>query len=141
MAKKNNNTILWIAGLGIAGYLYYNYTKTGSLLPVVNNTVPGASTAPLQLPPSQTLNNPAPALNTPVSNAPSNLALNTTGLSAAKTDSQGNVMPGQAIAITPGGTPVQNGAGQMMIFTSVDQNPMYLNFEANKGKIMAESEI
>lgn len=131
MAAKKDNTLLWVAGLGIAGYLYYQY-KNGTLQIPGVTPAPATTTAPAPAP--TLLLNPAPAINTntpatPVSSAPHSNAINVTDLVPAMVTNGGQLQPGQNIAVAPNGSPITNGNGVPMVFASVGPTfikPQYL---------------
>ena len=120
MAKKKDNTIFWIAGLGLAGYLYYKHTQAPA-----NNTATAALPAAanpgpvLALPPSTAINNNVPA-GSSGSNAPNLNAVNTTNLQPAaitNINSVPTLLPGQALAIAPNGAPLLSNQGVPLVFT------------------------
>lgn len=121
MARKTSNTWLWIAALGVGGYLLY---KNGQTATAQNSTAPGASTGILNLPPSVALNTNLPASNIAASNAPSPATVNTTNLVPAQVTAN-NVpvlQPGQSIALNANLTPVMNSQGIPMVFESTNTN-------------------
>ena len=124
---KKDNTLMWVAGLGLGVYLYSKY-KNGSLvipgLPAPTNTVPGASSGTLLLPPAVASLNVAP-----VNNAPSANAVNVTNLVPAAVSPSGIpiINPGQSMALNANSTPVTNSAGVPMLFTTAVVKPSYLS--------------
>lgn len=123
MAKKDN-TLMWVAGAGIAYYLYTQY-KNGTLaipgLTPATNTAPGASTGTLALPPA------VAQLNAAASNAPNTNAVNITNLVPAAVSPSGIpvIAPGQSLALNANSTPVTNSAGVPMLFTTSVLKPNY----------------
>lgn len=128
MAKKKDNTIVWLAVLGIGGYLYYQYKQSQNpAASAPSNTAANASTGTLALPPSPVVNTNAgsstvPAASLPVSNAPSSLALNTAGLVPANQLQSKNI----ALAIAPNGLPITDSTGMPLAFApiNVPTNPV-----------------
>jgi hypothetical protein len=77
MAKKQDNTMLWIGLAGLAAYYWYQ-KKQPVTVPTAVVATPGASTGQLLLPPSTTVNQSEPATNIVSSNVP-NVAAPVTG--------------------------------------------------------------
>lgn len=125
MARKTDNTWLWIAALGVGGYLWY---KNQQAVAPPSATVPGASSGTLLLPPSPAVNSAMPVANAPVTSSPVSFAVNTTGLVPAATDANNNpvLQPGQTLALLPNGLPVQNAAGVPMVFPGANTGSMNL---------------
>jgi hypothetical protein len=124
MAKKKDNTLLWVAALGVGGYLYYRYKQGQPLLPGTSTTA-NASTGVLALLPSPALSNAAPIVNAPVSNAPANAPMNTTGLVVASVNPLSGVpvlKPGQTLAVDNNGMPVVNSGGQPLVFPAANDS-------------------
>lgn len=136
MAKKNDNTILWVAGIGLAGYFFWQWKQTQA---PANNTTANASTGILALPPAPAINNSLPVANAAVvTSSPGPVVNNVTNLVAAAVNTQNipTLKPNQTLALNPDGTlvsdkktglplvfdgpmtgikmPVMNGAGDYM---------------------------
>jgi hypothetical protein len=125
MAKKNDNILLWVAALGIGGYLYYKYTQGQVPALPGSSTVPNANTGVLALLPSPNTVNNLPSANPNPGNAPVNTPINTTNLIAVQVDPNTNapiLKPGQSLAVDNGGMPIVNANGQPMIFAPTVNN-------------------
>lgn len=120
MAKKDN-TLFWVAALGIGGYLYYQYTQKQAATPGTS-TAPNASGGTLLLPASTATASNAPASGS--GNAPNTNAVNTTNLVpvAVNAANQPVLQPGQTLAINNNGSIVTNNAGQPMVFVGPEWN-------------------
>jgi hypothetical protein len=127
MAAKNDNTIFWIAALGLGGYLWYkhknaaapagsapvnaptNLSSSAPYQPVAN-----APAAILMLPPSPVLNSSAPANaassapGSPASSGP--IPVNTTGLAPAAV-APNEMMTSQPIFLNTNGSPIVTADG------------------------------
>lgn len=119
MAKKDN-TLLWVAALGIGGYLYYKH-KQGQAAPA-NATAPAVQTTDAKpvvlLPPATNLNKNIPVNLSNMTNAPSTVAIDTTGLVESDIDKNNNPVlgPGQTLALYPNGQPIVSASGRPLVF-------------------------
>jgi hypothetical protein len=123
MAAKKSNTLVWLAALGVGGYLLYEYQQKQA---AANTTVPNASTGILTVVPTAATANNTP--NMPVSNSPVSQAINVTGLvPATVTNGLAVLQPGQTLAVNANNAPILNNAGFPLVFPS--------NF-SNKGPVL-----
>jgi hypothetical protein len=130
MAKKNDNTLLWIGGIAVVGYLYYQYQKTAPVATGVSTT-PNANGTLALLPAANTSNN--------VPNSPAQpVAVNTTNLVPVPVVNNTPVLqPGQGLAVNTNGSPVIDQNGNPMAFAHVA--PVYSSMPC--GNEMGCSEI
>ena len=125
MAKKKDNTFLWIAALGVGGYLLYKHQQAAAAAPVI--TTSPAVTQPnavLALPPSKTINTNLPASSTGVTNAPTSNKLVTTNLTPAPVTKTGQpvLAPGQTLALAPNGSVIVSENGSPLVFSAWQPN-------------------
>lgn len=117
MTKKDNNW-LWVAALGIGGYLWYKNSQVSAAATAAATTTPGASTGILNVNPTTTINTNTPATALAASNAPNLLSENITGLVPAVVSNSVHVIQsGQTLAVNSNGSPVIAN-GVPMVFPS-----------------------
>lgn len=116
MANKKDNTLLWVAGLGIAGYLYWQHTQ--KVATSVNTTSPAVSSGAASLLPAAGTSTNSPAGNVQTGTNVM-VATDMTGLRPVSVNSQTGqpvLQPGQGLAVNNNGTPILNSQGQPMTF-------------------------
>jgi hypothetical protein len=134
MAKKDN-TFLWVAVLGVGGYLWYKHSQAQQPAPAAQNVPSSGATATnipslpqntlaLSLPPSNLINTNAPASGSGATSAPNINAINTTGLVPATINDNGAMVlqPGQTVALNANGNVVQASNGIPLVFPGSKSN-------------------
>jgi hypothetical protein len=121
MARKKDNTLLWVAVLGIGGYLWWKHQEAAVNVPNSGALSVSPVQPQLSLPTSTILTSANPANGISSSSSPTTMAVNTTNLVPAIVD-QHNVpilQPGQTLAVNANGSPVVNNAGVPLLFSTV----------------------
>lgn len=121
MARKKNNTIFWVIGLGIGGYLVYeNFIKKPVDSTATNNLNTSPPASPVMTLPQSTLTTsagPSGTGSSPVANA----AINLTNLVPVAINAQGApvLSQGQTLAVDNAGAVITNLNGTPMAFGPV----------------------
>jgi hypothetical protein len=119
MAKKNDNTWLWIAAAGIGGYFLYKNLQT-PVNSASTTALPAqpAATPVIMLPQSTALQSPLPPGTSNFEVLDSSVPVNVTNLTPAVLATNDTVAPGQPIALNSSGKPVTNNQGIPLTFAN-----------------------